>query len=50
MHNHNLHGHIRYILFADLIKSYQSFKPFGHDYAILGPISHFPDGTIADQH
>jgi type II restriction enzyme len=50
MHNHNLHDHIRYILFADLIKSYQSLKLFGHDYAILGPISHFPDGTIADQH
>lgn len=49
MHNHNLHDHIRYILFADLIKSYQSLKLFGHDYAILGPISHFPDGTIADQ-
>lgn len=46
MHNHDLHDHIRYILFADLINSYPSLKRFGQDYSILGPISHFSDGKL----
>ncbi|WP_281164398.1 type II restriction endonuclease [Liquorilactobacillus sicerae] len=46
MHNHDLHDHIRYILFKDLVENYQSLKRFGNDFSILGPISHFPNGKI----
>jgi type II restriction enzyme len=46
MHQHDLHDHIRYILFKDLSDNYESLKRFGQDFSILGPISHFPDGRL----
>ncbi|MFT8787589.1 MAG: type II restriction endonuclease [Bifidobacterium psychraerophilum] len=46
MHQHDLHDHIRYILFEDLRENYESLKRFGHDFSILGPISHFADGRL----
>ncbi|MEO3720037.1 type II restriction endonuclease [Lacticaseibacillus paracasei] len=46
MHQHNLHDHIRYILFEDLKDNYKSLKRFGKDFSILGPISPFPDGKV----
>lgn len=46
MHQHNLHDHIRYILFEDLKDNYKSLKRFGKDFSILGPISHFPNGEV----
>lgn len=49
MHNHHLHDHLRYILFKDLIENFQSMKRFGNDFSILAPISHFPDGRMAEQ-
>jgi type II restriction enzyme len=46
MHQHDLHDHIRYILFKDLNDNYESLKRFGQDFSILGPISHFSDGHV----
>ena len=45
MRNHDLHDHIRYILFKDLIENYLSIKRFGKDFSILAAISHFSDGN-----
>ncbi|KMQ37674.1 hypothetical protein AAX20_05970 [Oenococcus oeni] len=45
MRNYDLHDHIRYILFKDLIENYLSIKRFGKDFSILAAISHFSDGN-----
>ncbi|GAJ26209.1 hypothetical protein JCM15457_1126 [Liquorilactobacillus sucicola DSM 21376 = JCM 15457] len=46
MHNHDLHDHMRYLLFNDLTANYNSLKRFGTDFSILAPISHFPNGKL----
>ncbi|MGY3743868.1 hypothetical protein [Oenococcus kitaharae] len=49
MYNHDLHDHIRYILFDDLIKQAEAIKTFGRDFSILAFISHFADGKLVEQ-
>lgn len=46
MHNISLHDHLRYILFKDLEQNVEFMSRFGHDFTILAPISHYPNGKI----